>query len=192
MRLKESHQYPDDKFDEAFRRAMIELVKDPSINSSEGKLHSNDPYISSMACAMSLFLAQYLPHITALTAGFVSVIVARIWIWKWAQQRQQVRTLLSKTIMELQNRKSKWPDNAAVVVDHLRDTLLDSTSQTAAAAAGDSLPPSLSQKTKSTLWLQVQSLIQADSRVLESVCWRHGVQVTTWEWEPTVTEGGSQ
>lgn len=81
-----------------------------------------------------------------------------------------MNTIVAMVLADLQAKKESANTNgdsdAGIVVDHLRDKLLHGRSERA----------------KRDIWSRVQNVVQADSRVVEYASFKHGAQVTNWEW----------
>jgi hypothetical protein len=149
----------------------------------DGDKFSTNKALLSFSCMAKLALYDYLPYLVAMVAGVGVVFVGRLWYRKKAAMAHEVQTLASMVFMELQAKKGlhHHPDNrggegeveggsgsinAGIVVDHLRDKLLQG----------------YKEKSKSAMWRRVQALVQADSRVSEYASWKNGAQVNCWEW----------
>ncbi len=120
----------------------------------------------SLVCMVKMAFFESLPLLACVGLGMIGVVLIR-WCYKrQVQKGMEIRNIAALVLVELQARKDTHRDDCGVVVEHLRDSILQGHSM----------------KEKISIWKNVQSLVQSDSRVLEYACFKHGAQVTCWEW----------
>lgn len=144
------------------------LTPDGNFNLTiNGDRYSTNKVLLSLPCMAKLVLIGHLPHLTAVLVGIGAVLATRFWFRRKARISLEVQNLASMVLLELQLKRESSPSDTGIVVDHLRDKLLQG----------------LKDKDKAAIWRRVQAVVQADSRVGEYASWRNGVQVTSWEWQ---------
>lgn len=120
-----------------------------------------------------LALYEQLPLLTLLATGVILGVTIRYWRAYSARRTEEVHNIAAKVLAELQDKKKasaiSGSTDSGIVVDHLRDKLLRD----------------YSARAKKNVWPRVQAVVQADSRVVEYASFKHGAQVTNWEWSDT-------
>eukprot|EP00026_Physarum_polycephalum_P000744 Phypoly_transcript_00745.p1 GENE.Phypoly_transcript_00745~~Phypoly_transcript_00745.p1 ORF type:complete len:660 (+),score=105.84 Phypoly_transcript_00745:1885-3864(+) len=163
-----SSAYPSDKFDEAF----VEALRKITHSSRFGHLKAEDDRFSSskvtlsLPCMAKLALYEQLLLLMLLTLGGILAFGIRYWRSSAVRRTKEVNMIAAMVLDELQSKKSRGSSDGGIVVDHLRDKLLHGSSERA----------------KQSIWTRVQAVVQADSRVVEYASFKHGAQVTNWEW----------